>query len=70
MRQTGTVKFFNNDRGYGFITPDGGGKDIFVHVTALQSAGLKGLKEGQKVSFETQADKRGRGPQAVDVQPG
>jgi cold shock protein len=68
MRQTGTVKFFNNDRGYGFITPEGGGKDIFVHVTALQSAGLKGLKEGQRVSYETQPDKRGRGPQAVDVQ--
>jgi len=48
----GTVKFFNTQRGYGFITPSDGGKDVFVHITAVQRAGLTGLNEGQKVSFE------------------
>ncbi|QPC44343.1 cold-shock protein [Kaustia mangrovi] len=67
MRQNGTVKFFNAERGFGFITPDEGGKDIFVHVTALEGSGLTTLQEGQRVSFETQPDKRGRGPQATDV---
>ena len=58
MRQNGTVKFFNASKGYGFITPDDGGKDVFVHVTALQRAGLTGLSEGQKVSFDTAEDRR------------
>ena len=49
---TGTVKFFNTTKGYGFIQPDDGGKDVFVHITAVQAAGLDGLREGQKVSFE------------------
>ncbi|MGK7344736.1 MAG: cold-shock protein [Candidatus Nitrospinota bacterium M3_3B_026] len=49
---TGTVKFFNTQRGYGFITPEDGGKDVFVHITAVQSAGLETLHEGQKVSFD------------------
>lgn len=49
---TGTVKFFNNDRGYGFIQPEDGSKDVFVHITAVERAGLKTLREGQKVSFE------------------
>ena len=49
---TGTVKFFNNDRGYGFIQPEDGGKDVFVHITAVERAGMKTLREGQKVSFE------------------
>lgn len=48
----GTVKFFNNDRGYGFIQPEDGSKDVFVHITAVERAGLKTLREGQKVSFE------------------
>ena len=61
----GTVKFFNTAKGYGFIAPDGGGKDVFVHMTAVQAAGLRGLNEGQKVSFEVEADKRG--PKAVNL---
>jgi CspA family cold shock protein len=48
----GTVKWFNPTKGYGFIQPDGGNKDVFVHITALQEAGLKSLNEGQKVSYE------------------
>ena len=68
MRQTGTVKFFNQSKGFGFITPDGGGKDVFVHITAVQRSGMESLDDGQRVSFETEADKRGRGPQAVNLQ--
>jgi CspA family cold shock protein len=49
---TGTVKWFNTTKGYGFIMPDDGGKDVFVHITAVQAAGLRGLNEGQKVTFE------------------
>lgn len=55
---TGTVKFYNGQKGYGFIQPDGGGKDVFVHATALERAGIHGLVEGQKVSFDTQEDRR------------
>ena len=54
----GTVKFYNDQKGYGFIQPDDGGKDVFVHATALERAGLRGLTEGQKVSFETAEDRR------------
>jgi len=54
----GTVKFYNGQKGFGFIQPDGGGKDVFVHATALERAGLHGLNEGQKVSFDTQEDRR------------
>jgi CspA family cold shock protein len=68
MRQTGTVKFFNVTKGFGFITPEGGSKDVFVHITALERSGIRALNEGQKVSFETENDKRGRGPQAVNLQ--
>jgi cold shock protein len=68
MRQNGTVKFFNTTKGFGFITPDGGSKDVFVHITALERAGIRSLNEGQKVTFETENDKRGRGPQAINVQ--
>jgi cold shock protein len=49
---TGSVKWFNPDKGFGFIQPEGGGKDVFVHITAVQAAGLSGLNEGQRVSFE------------------
>ena len=68
MRQTGTVKFFNHSRGFGFITPDDGGKDVFLHISALQRSGLPALDEGARVSFETQEDSRGKGPQAVNLQ--
>jgi CspA family cold shock protein len=55
----GTVKFFNTTKGYGFIAPDGGGKDVFVHATAVEAAGLRSLTEGQKVSFDVVPDARG-----------
>jgi cold shock protein len=55
---TGTVKFYNGSKGYGFIAPDDGSKDVFVHATALQRAGLTGLHEGQKVTFDVQTDAR------------
>ena len=54
----GTVKFYNDQKGFGFIQPDGGGKDVFVHATALERAGLRSLSEGQKVSFDTEDDRR------------
>jgi len=56
--QKGTVKFYNDQKGYGFIQPDDGSKDVFVHATALQRSGLNGLAEGQKVSFEVGEDRR------------
>jgi CspA family cold shock protein len=55
----GTVKFYNSSKGFGFIAPEGGSKDVFVHVTAVEAAGLRGLNEGQKVSFDIQPDARG-----------
>jgi len=67
MSQQGTVKFFNADRGYGFIKPDDGGRDIFVHITAVERAGLASLAEGQRVAYEIEPDKKGKGPKAVDL---
>jgi CspA family cold shock protein len=55
---TGTVKWFNSQKGYGFIQPDDGGKDVFVHISAVERAGLSHLNEGQKISFEIKADPR------------
>ncbi len=55
---TGTVKWFNAEKGYGFIQPDDGGKDVFVHISAVEQAGLRNLEEGQKVDFEVVADRR------------
>lgn len=55
---SGTVKFYNDQRGYGFIQPDNGQKDVFVHATALERAGILGLREGQKVKFDTETDAR------------
>ncbi len=68
MRQTGTVKFFNSAKGFGFIAPADGSKDVFVHVSAVEAAGLGDLAEGQRISFETEADARGKGPKAVNLQ--
>jgi cold shock protein len=56
--QKGTVKFYNDTKGYGFIQPDDGGKDVFVHATALERAGMRSLSEGQKVMFDTAEDRR------------
>jgi CspA family cold shock protein len=55
---TGTVKFFNSQKGFGFIQPDGGGPDVFVHVTALERAGIRSLAEGQKVTYDTEIDRK------------
>ena len=62
----GTVKFFNISKGFGFITPEGGGKDVFVHASALEMAGMRSLAEGQRVSFDTQPDPKGS--KAVNLQ--
>jgi cold shock protein len=67
MAQTGVVKFFNTERGYGFVKPDDGGRDVFVHITAVEAAGLKSLNEGQRISFDVEPDKKGKGPKAVNL---
>lgn len=54
----GTVKWFNSEKGYGFIQPDNGGTDVFVHISAVEQAGFRGLNEGQKLEYEVQADRR------------
>ena len=63
----GTVKFFNTSKGFGFIAPEGGGKDVFVHATAVEAAGMRTLTEGQKVQFDIQPD--ARGAKAVNLRP-
>jgi len=57
---TGTVKFFNESKGYGFIAPDGGGNDAFVHISAVENSGMRTLRENQRVSYELQEDRRGK----------
>lgn len=57
---TGTVKFFNTTKGFGFIAPETGGKDVFVHISAVERAGLRGLADGQKVSYDLEKDRQGR----------
>jgi cold shock protein len=68
MRHTGTVKFFNQAKGFGFIIPDTGGADVFVHISAVQRSGLEGLADGAHVSYETEPDKTGKGPKAINLQ--
>ena len=64
--QTGTVKWFDDGKGFGFIAPEGGGKDVFVHATAVEMAGMQSLAEGQRVSFDIQHD--AKGSKAVNLQ--
>lgn len=64
-RLTGVVKFFNTEKGYGFIAPDNGQKDVFVHYSALQGSGFRNLNEGDRVEFSVEASNKG--PRAVDV---
>ncbi|MBB3769746.1 MULTISPECIES: cold-shock protein [Ancylobacter] len=65
---TGTVKWFNTQKGYGFIQPDQGGPDVFVHISAVERAGLSGLNDGQKVSYELQSDRRTGKQSAANLQ--
>jgi CspA family cold shock protein len=67
-RITGTVKFFNFSKGYGFVQPEDGSKDVFLHVSALERAGINGLNEGDKITFVVEDDRRGRGKQAAQVE--
>lgn len=67
-RQIGTVKFFKQDKGFGFITPDAGDSDVFVHISAVERSGFQGLDSGMRISFETEPDRRGKGPKAVNLQ--
>lgn len=68
MRRTGTVKFFNQSKGFGFITPDEGGADVFVHISAVQQSGVELIDQGMRISFETEPDRKGKGPKAVNLQ--
>jgi CspA family cold shock protein len=66
--KTGTVKFYNVNKGFGFIQPDDGGKDVFVHATALERAGMRGLVEGQKIGFDVEPDRRSGKDAATNLQ--
>ena len=68
--ENGTVKFYNDQKGFGFIAPENGDKDVFVHATALERAGIHGLSEGQKVSFDTEVDKRSGKTAVANIQLG
>jgi CspA family cold shock protein len=68
MSQTGTVKFFNADKGYGFIAPDNGGTDAFVHISAVERAGMITLNQNQRVGYDLEEDRRGK-MAAVNLQP-
>lgn len=64
----GTVKFYNEQKGYGFIAPDEGGNDVFVHATALERAGIRGLTDGQRVTFDTEIDRRSGKPAVANIE--
>jgi CspA family cold shock protein len=66
--RTGIVKFYNTQRGFGFIQPDDGGKDVFVHATAVERAGMRDLVEGQKIGFEVEVDRRSGKDAAANLQ--
>jgi cold shock protein len=68
MRSLGTVKFYNTEKGFGFIAPKDGGKDVFVHATAVQKAGIPYLEQDMRMSYDVMDDARGRGLQAVNLQ--
>jgi cold shock protein len=65
---TGTVKWFNETKGYGFIQPDNGGNDVFVHISTVERAGLRSLNEGQKISYEIEQDRRSGKESATNLQ--
>ncbi len=67
MRQKGTVKFFNQSKGFGFITPDDGGKDVFVHISVVERAGLRGLDEGQRLAMKVVKTQKGREATALSL---
>jgi cold shock protein len=66
---TGTVKFFNGQKGYGFIAPEGGGADVFVHISAVERAGLSTLNEGQRVNFDVETDQKRGKTNATNIRP-
>jgi len=68
MRISGTLKFYNAAKGYGFIAPDDGSNDVFVHASALERSGIDALNEGDKVTFVLEDDRKGRGKQAGEIQ--
>lgn len=68
MRVSGTLKFYNATKGFGFIAPDDGSKDVFVHASALEKAGIQMLNEGDRVTFTLEDDKKGRGKQAGEIE--
>ncbi len=68
MPTNGTIKFFNHARGFGFVAPEDGSKDVFIHATALERAGISSVDEGDKITFDVEDDPRGRGKQATNVQ--
>jgi CspA family cold shock protein len=68
MRISGTLKFYNAAKGFGFITPEDGSKDVFVHASALEKAGIQSLNEGDKITFTLEDDRKGRGKQAGEIE--
>lgn len=67
MGATGIVKFFDVEKGYGFIVPDAGGNDVFVHISAVSASGMEKLEPGQKLQYDVEPDKKGKGPKAVNL---